>query len=215
MVDTRSGRWLLIIIGLATVALKGFFSAALTGTPILLPVMGILSVTGEWSQRTVLTTFTLVPERPRILVAKLAGGSLLGAVFIAIALVTALAGRAIAAALDRSSGSWSLPPSAVATTLLFAVIAVFTGVAYGLLFMNSPLAIVMYFLLPMAWTTLSETVKALRGPAGWLDTNRTLNPLLEEGVTAEEWARAGTSLAVWLLIPLLAGLIRLTRREVK
>ena len=28
---------------------------------VLLPVLGILSMTGEWSQRTALTTFTLVP----------------------------------------------------------------------------------------------------------------------------------------------------------
>ncbi|GAA4152048.1 ABC transporter permease [Actinomadura keratinilytica] len=230
MTDTRSGRWLLILIALTAAAmtpvmlfaapeeertLAGFFSAALTGVSLLLPVLGILSVTQEWSQRTTLTTFALVPGRHRVVSAKLAAGSLLGAVFVATALAVAAVGRGLAEVLGRSDGAWTIAPSRVATTALFAVIAVFSGVAFGMLFMNSPLAIVLYFALPTAWSVLTETVDALDKAAGWLDTNRTLDPLLEEGVTWEEWARAGTSLVVWLLIPLLAGLVRLMRREVK
>ncbi len=41
---------------------------------VLLPVLGILLVTAEWSQRTALTTFTLVPRRERIIAAKAAAG---------------------------------------------------------------------------------------------------------------------------------------------
>ncbi|MEU6036570.1 ABC transporter permease [Actinomadura sp. NPDC047616] len=230
MTDTRSGRWLLILIALTAVVmtplmlfaapeeertLAGFLSAALTGVSFLLPVLGILSVTQEWSQRTTLTTFALVPERHRVVAAKLAAGALLGAAFVAAALAVAAVGRGLAGVLGRSDGAWTIAPSQVATTVLFAVIAVFSGVAFGMLFMNSPLAIVLYFALPTAWSVLTETVDALKDVAGWLDTNRTLNALLDEGITWEEWARAGTSLAVWLLIPLLLGLVRLTRREVK
>lgn len=228
--DTRSGRWLLIVIALTAAAmtpvvlfaapehertLAGFFSASLTGAAFLLPVLGILSVTGEWSQRTALTTFALVPERHRVAAAKLAAGTALAALCVAAALAVAAAGRGLAEATGRSDAAWTMRPSVVATTLLFAIISVYSGMAFGMLFMNAPLAIVLYFALPTAWTTLTETVDALQDAAGWLDTNRTLNALLEEGITLEEWARVGTSLAVWLLIPLIAGLVRLTRREVK
>ena len=78
MFDTRSGFWLMasiVIIGvLATVGtvlfapdeeLTHYTFAAAIGFPmtIVLPIIAILSITGEWSQRTGLTTFTLVPHR--------------------------------------------------------------------------------------------------------------------------------------------------------
>ena len=37
---------------------------------VILPMIAILSITSEWSQRTGLTTFTLVPHRSRIIPAK-------------------------------------------------------------------------------------------------------------------------------------------------
>ncbi|TDD81124.1 ABC transporter permease [Actinomadura rubrisoli] len=230
MVDTRAGRLLLVLIVLTAVALMpvflfaapkeeqslaDMFSVSQVGVALLIPVLGILSVTSEWSQRTALATFTLVPGRSRVLVAKLLGGICLAAVFVAAGLVVSVLGRAAGGLLGRSGGSWSLPPSLVGTTLLAAVVLVAMGVAFGMLFMNPPLAIVLYFLLPTLWTTLGEMVHRLKGPAGWLDTNRTLESLSNQGVTANEWARIATSLSVWLLIPLVLGAVRLARREVK
>ena len=37
---------------------------------ILLPVLGVMSVTGEWTQRTAMVTFALVPSRGRVVAAK-------------------------------------------------------------------------------------------------------------------------------------------------
>ena len=44
---------------------------------LLLPVMGILLVTSEWSQRTDMTTFALEPHRSRVIMAKLVTGVVL------------------------------------------------------------------------------------------------------------------------------------------
>ena len=48
----------------------GSFAAAI-GFPmaVVLPMVAILSVTSEWSQRSGLTTFTLVPSRGRVIAA--------------------------------------------------------------------------------------------------------------------------------------------------
>ena len=46
------------------------------------------------------------------------------------------------------------------------------GVAFGLAFMNSALAIVMYFVIPIGWSILGETIHALDKPADWLDLSR-------------------------------------------
>ena len=86
MFNTRSGFWLTASIGisavLATAAVIVFgsesamtydnFGAAI-GVPmvIILPIIAILSVTSEWSQRSGLTTFTLVPKRGEVIWAKL------------------------------------------------------------------------------------------------------------------------------------------------
>jgi ABC-2 type transport system permease protein len=90
MIDTRAGFWLLVSNALIAVAsvvvrliwspaeeqtLAHFFSATVEATSVLLPVLGILAVTSEWSQRTALTTFTLVPRRERVIAAKLVRAS--------------------------------------------------------------------------------------------------------------------------------------------
>ncbi|XVQ07870.1 ABC transporter permease [Spirillospora sp. CA-255316] len=230
MTDTRSGRWILILTALLTPALmpviiftvpaeeqslREFFVSSQAAVSILLPVLGILSVTSEWSQRTALTTFALVPGRGRVVSAKLLGSAVLAAAFVAIGLVSAVAARAIGGLAGRSEGAWSLPPALVGQGLLVSAAMVVMGVAFGMLLLSPALAIVLYFLLPTVWTTLGEMIERLRGPAGWLDTSRTFSPLTEPGVTAGEWARVGVSVAVWVLLPLVIGLVRLTRREVK
>jgi len=54
------------------------FDVAAFGLIILLPVVAILMITGEWSQRTVFSTFTQESRRIRVVNAKLAASLLLG-----------------------------------------------------------------------------------------------------------------------------------------
>jgi ABC-2 type transport system permease protein len=83
MFDTRAGYWLMASIGITALLATGgvalFASDAQSiyanftkaiGFPIILPIVAILSVTSEWSQRTAFTTFTLVPGRHRVILAK-------------------------------------------------------------------------------------------------------------------------------------------------
>jgi hypothetical protein len=79
---------------------------------ILLPILGILSVTSEWSQRTTLLTFALVPRRERVTAAKALAACLLGALGLVVCLAAAAVGNLIV------DGSWanrcsrsSRPPS--------------------------------------------------------------------------------------------------------
>jgi ABC-2 type transport system permease protein len=222
MVDTRAGLWLLIVTGLIAAAVvvialaageaadKHFsemYYFALGATSVLLPVIGILAVTSEWSQRTALTTFTLVPERWRVIVAKAAAGVALGLLVLAACLFAAAVGNVIA------GGSWSLGVSGLRNGVVVQAVTMLSGFAIGLLFLNSPLAIVLYYLLPTIWGILGELWDAL--PADWLDTSQTMEPLFENEMAGGDWARLGTSLALWLLLPLVLGLLRLRRHELK
>ncbi len=223
MADTRAGFWLLLTIGLliagiiAIVAiwgeapdqnLAGMFGDAIEITSLLLPILGILSVTSEWSQRTGLATFSLVPERERVIAAKIVGAVALTVIAVAACLLAAVIGNVFA------GGSWSLGLGDIGRGLVYQLIGVLVGIAFGLLFLSSPLAIVLYFVLPTAWAILG-TISALEGAADWLDLSVTMAPLLEESMSGREWARLGTSVALWVWALLAIGIVRLQRSELK
>jgi len=224
MADTRAGFWLLLVIELIAIAIvtitviagndgdKDFFSlfqGTLWVVSILLPVLGILLVTSEWSQRTGLTTFALVPERGRVITAKIVAAIVLSLAATAACLITAAAGNLVA------GGSWSLSLGAVGRGALFETLGLLGGVAFGLVFMNSALAIVLYYIIPTAWSILAQSVHAIEKPAKWLDTSQTVQPLVDGNMTGTDWAQLGTSMALWVGVVMLIGLWRLRRTELK
>jgi hypothetical protein len=229
-VDTRSGKWLVGIIGLISVALVtigvivgtsadrtfiNLFMLTLFPTAVLLPVLGILLVTSEWSQRTALTTFTLVPQRQRIAVAKLLAATLFSLGSLLTSLAMGAIGNLVVIALDRGSGSWRLPAADLGQAALFVTISVLIGVAFGMVFLNSPLAIVLYFLLPIIMTTVAGLISAIRDALVWLDINTATEPLIGNRLTGEEWGHLASATALWLLLPLALGFVRLLRSELK
>jgi ABC-2 type transport system permease protein len=228
LADTRSGLWLLIVIALAAagaIALviaaapddeqvfSGLFAFGLVPAAVLLPVLGILSMTSEWSQRTALTTFTLTPARGRVLAAKLIAAVLIAIATTAATAVLAAVGNLIAAGTG-GDGSWHIEAALVGQLLVNQVVFVLMGSAFGALLMNSPLAIVLYFAIPTLWSVLGEMVKWLHTAAGWVDINVTSMPLSEPGMTGDQWARFGVATLVWVVLPLVAGTVRMLRREV-
>jgi ABC-2 type transport system permease protein len=224
MIDTRAGFWLLLIVGLLAAVivtvtaiwgsaedqnLAEMFRGALWVVSLILPVLGILAVTSEWSQRTALTTFSLVPGRERVIGAKVIAGVGLTFAAVVVCLVVAAIGNLFV------GGSWSIELSQIANGALFEVLGILGGIAFGLAFLSSPLAIVMYFVLPIAWAILGESIHALDGPAKWLDTSRTMEPLVENTMAGGDWARLATSVALWVGVALVIGLLRLRRSELK
>jgi ABC-2 type transport system permease protein len=226
MVDTRAGFWLLLSIQLMAVAVvtlvlasggedqrnfATFLDVTLFATSFLLPVLGILAVTGEWSQRTALTTFALVPQRERVIAAKLAAAVVLTLASVAVCLVCATAGNLIA------GGSWETSLGEIGQGALFETLAMLGGVALGLAFLNSALAIVLFFLVPRVLDVLFEWIRALDKPAEWLEMARATAPLLDPdvGMTGTDWAQLATASGLWVGLFLLAGIWRLRRTELK
>lgn len=224
LADTRAGLWLLIVIVLAALGtmviqlifnhdsdqtLNNYLQFALLPVSVLLPVLGVLSMTGEWSQRTALTTFTLVPARGRIVLAKLAAGVVIAVLATAITL-----GLAALANLIAGGHGWSIGAAVLGQTLLGQVLGVLFGLGFGALLMNSPVAIVTYFAVPTVWSILTATISGLKHVAPWLDFNAAGMPLGEPGMTGGEWAHLGTASALWVLLPVVLGTVRVLRREV-
>lgn len=187
-------------------------SVAITPASILLPVVGILLVSSEWSQRTTMTTFALVPQRSRVLLAKLLAGVALALASFAICLAIALLGTASFS--QPPAGTWAMPAGLLGQMLLIVVLGMAGGVAFGAVLLSSAPAIVLYFVLPMVSAGLGA-ISWLEGAARWLDQTRSMAPMTEELMSATEWARLGTTLALWLLLPLLVGWWRILRSEAR
>ncbi|MGZ8649238.1 MAG: ABC transporter permease [Solirubrobacteraceae bacterium] len=224
MADTRAGFWLLLVIALLIAAITaigviwgetpdrdfdGLFSAAIQITSVFLPVLGILAVTSEWSQRTGLATFSLVPQRERVIAAKVVAAVALTAIAVVACLLAAAVGNVF------SGGSWNLSRGELGTGLIYELIGVLVGIAFGLLFLSSALAIVLYFVIPTAWAILGEAISALDSVADWLDLGRTMMPLVEDGMSSGDWARLGVSVAFWVWALRAVGIVRLQRSELK
>jgi ABC-2 type transport system permease protein len=231
MVDTRAGLALLgvtelLALGIVVVQLlagkpatwtfQAFFFGALTPIGVLLPVLGVLSVSSEWSQRTALTTFALVPRRERVLAAKVLAGCALAALAVGAGALDATLGNLVAAARPHANGSWHVTEATFAAAVLVMVLYVLLGVGFGTLLQSSPVAIVVYFVLPTAWTVAGRLVSWLHDWASWLDLGTTAEPLTRGAWPAGDgWERLTASVALWVGLPLALGLVRVLRSEVK
>ena len=95
--------------------------------------------------------------------------------------------------------------------LLFVLLNVLMGVAFGALLHNSAAAIVPFFALPTAFTAASTALKTI---GQWIDPSRTFGWVLQA-----DWSghlpQILTSTTIWLIAPLAAGLIRTGHREIK
>jgi ABC-2 type transport system permease protein len=234
MFDTRSGFWLMASIvitsGIATVLtvllsdrdeLTFDSFAAAVGSPmsIVLPIIGVLAVTSEWSQRTALTTFTLVPSRSKVIAAKLVDTLAIGFVSMLLALGVGALGNLVTSAITGNDAVWDIPLWTFAQIVLANEIGMLLGFALGLLFRSSPAAIVGYFVvnlvLPGVSGALAEAQQWWADNAGWFDVNVTRFLLFDSELTPKEWVQLGVTSGIWVLLPLLIGLRLVMRSEVK
>jgi ABC-2 type transport system permease protein len=224
MLDTRAGFWLQV----ATVALtvlaviirlavgdpqdhtfRAVLEVALAPASSLLAVAGILLVTSEWSQRTGLITFTLVPLRSRVLAAKLLASLVLAGAAVVVCLAIAAVGVLLAA--PGVDGTWSGGAAMVGQSAVYVTASILTGVAFGAILLASAPAIVATFALPTAWAALAS-IPAFANVAPWMDAN--FDGMSGNVLSSTQWAHAGTSIALWTVLPLLLGAWRISRREI-
>jgi len=232
--DTRSGFWLMVAIAaagvIATGAVLAFandsdltydnFGAAI-GVPmtVLLPVVAILAVTGEWSQRAGLTTFTLVPHRGRVIRAKLVITILIGLASMVLALGVGALGNVVGSGLRGVDTVWDLSFTSILYIVGADLIGMLIGFMLGVLMRNSPGAIVTYFSYWFVIPTISGLLAAnqdwFEKAQPWVDFNYNQGQMYDGGFDATNWAQLAVTGSVWLLLPLAIGLWRVMRAEVK
>ncbi len=234
MFDTRAGTWLLASIGLTAVLASAAVvlwapDAAITfstfgtalGVPmtVVLPIIAILSVTSEWSQRSGLTTFTLAPRRGRVLLAKGVGVAIVGVLGTLVAFGVGALGNLLGAAIAGVDPVWDMSLAEFLRILLAMNLSVAVGFMLGLVFRSSAAAIVGYFVYSFVLPTLSGLLAAFqewfRDLQPWVDFNLAATRLYDASPTGEQWAQLGVTALLWLALPLVGGTVLTLRSEVK
>jgi len=234
MFDTRAGFWLMASVGivsvLATAAVilwapdsaidQETFSSAI-GFPlsVILPIIGLLSVTSEYSQRTGLTTYTLVPWRGRVITAKVIVTLAIGVASMFVALAVGAVGNVLGSAITGLDPVWNVTVQEFGQIVLANVLGMLIGLTLGVLMRSSAAAIVGYFVyslvLPAALGTLAAFQSWFADLQPWVDVNFAITRLFDQTMTAEYWQQLGVTTLVWLWIPLAIGLRAVLRAEVK
>jgi hypothetical protein len=195
--------------------------AGAIGVPmtILLPVVAILSVTGEWSQRAGLTTFTLVPHRARVIRAKLVVTLLVGVASMLVALAIGALGNIVASNLVGVDTVWDLSLTSILYIIGADLIGMMVGFMLGVVTRNSAAAIVSYFVYWFVIPTLSMVLATnqhwFEKAQGWVDFSFNQNRMYDGGFTGQDWAQLAVTGMVWLVLPLAFGLWRVLKAEVK
>src|SRR4028118_858460 len=186
---------------------------------VILPIIAILAITGEWSQRTGLTTFTLVPNRKRVILAKVVASVLVGAASMLVALVLGVAGNVVGPTVTGTDRVWDVSLVHGIDIILASLISLLMGTMLGILFRSSPVALVAYFviayLLPTVFGLLATTNEGFRDLQRWVDLNYAQSFLFEGTLSGVQWARLAVAATLWLVLPALLGLRLVLRSEVK
>jgi ABC-2 type transport system permease protein len=233
--DTRAGIWLLgitaflaaavmvivlivVLVQDEPITLNDFVGVANFISGFLLPVLGIMLVTSEWSQRTAMVTFTLEPHRGRVVLAKLVAGLLLALIVSLIATLSALVVNGVYS-VASGGGDWHFGLLELLGFLLTQVIAMLTGFAFATLLLNTAAAIVVYFaysfLVPTVFAIAAQFLGWFEDVQPWIDFAQAQSPLIDASMTGEDWVHLLVSGLVWLAIPVALGLRRILRAELK
>jgi hypothetical protein len=136
----------------------------------------------------------------------------LSLIALALCLVAAVIGTAIAA--PGIEHTWSLPVGLLGQHVVSLATGMISGVALGAALLASAPAIVVSFAAPLAWA-IAGRLAGLDTVGHWLDPTYSLAPMTEHLMSGLEWARAGTTLALWMVLPLVVGLWRIQRGEIR
>jgi hypothetical protein len=225
-VDVRAARWLLFAAALLAAGAEAvplvfprnvtqdrasYLTWAALGLSRLLPLVLLMAMTAEWSQRTAMTTFTLEPRRGRVLAAKATAGliiSVIAGLFALLAGTVAVLAASHAGRPVAEGWNWSQ----LAGFALFIVLTSAVGMAIGAALHNTAAAIVTYFALAGLFSLLM--IPALAKAGDWINTGQTFGWML-----AGDWsghaAQITVSAALWIALPLAVGTVRTIRREVR
>lgn len=228
LVDTRAGLWLLIGMAVITLGIvviflinapakdlsfQSFVIACAQPLQYLLPLIAAMAITGEWTQRAGLTTFTLEPNRGRLIMSKVvAAFALCAALLVVVVVVSALA-NVVGMPIKSGAGSWDVAAAELRPMLVGVVIFASFGIAMGMVTLNTPAAIVASLFGPLTGAIILA-IPGLRRTSEWTSLFDAWGRLWESN-SVDTWLHLAVAVSLWIVVPLGIGSYRVLHSEVK
>jgi hypothetical protein len=166
-----------------------------------------------------MVTFTLEPSRVRVVGAKLVSILVISVGALVIGVILGAFANMLYGALSSHDVVWGSPGKYAAYYLLLYIFGMATGFAFGALFLNSAAGIVVYFVYSFVFPGLFALGAALMDWFAklqpWIDFNNDQNDLIDATIHGNAWAHLLVSGLIWLVLPLIIGIWRIRRAEVK
>lgn len=230
VVNTRAGAVFLGLIALAVVGMSVVMAiwpgdtgltfglllngSASMGLAMFMPILAILAVTSEFSQRTLAVTFALEPRRGRVVAGKVAAALTTTAVLLVVAVAVAAVVLLGAAVVRGETAVWDVDGGVLVGTLLTLVLVVLQGTAFGLLLRSTPLAIITYLLLPSLFAFVTMFISPIRDALPWFELSNATMPLMEGlALTGTQWAQLASASFLWIVVPGGIGVWRLLKGD--
>ena len=182
-------------------------------------MIAALSITGEGSQRSGLTTFTMVPHRERVIGAKVLTSLSVGVAAMLFAFAVGAIGNVVGTAINGTDMISDVSVVEVRTSCSAACSACSPAPCWASLFRSSVGSLVGYFLyafvLPSLYGVLTPSVGWFQDVRPWIDLNLAESFLFEGKVVGEQWANIAVTTGIWIILPALIGLRLVMKSEVK
>jgi ABC-2 type transport system permease protein len=173
-------------------------------TALVLLALGVLSTAGEWTHKSVQTTYLLVPQRGRVLTSKIAALVVMGAAFAAVDAALSLVMLWVIPDPVAWTGIGQAIGVVIASGAAFAVIGAGIGAALG----NSPAALTGTYLTMLGVMPILSVLKPT-----WAEK---LDPVSSVVNLAQGYSTTTPILVIagWVVVSTVAGTVISRRRAV-
>jgi ABC-2 type transport system permease protein len=187
------------------------FMAISSPISTLFAIVFILLVCDEWTRGTALFTYTFVPQRSKVILAKFL--ALIGFYLVIIPslyLLSALA-AIIASSIYSYSISWLVPLDSVLVLMLPILINLLFGFSMALFTQESTIALGLYFFVPPT-TVVASQLPLIGNFSKWFSLEHS-SSLFVAGATGVTIPQFISSIIFWIAIPCIVGIIRNSKRD--
>ena len=129
----------------------------------------------------------------------------------AVAIAMTFAATQIAASVSGVHASYAGMGASISSIFIAVCFSTLMGTAFGALSSITPAALIAYFAAPLIWSQVGLAL--FKSAAKWLDVSQAIGNISTRELHGV-WPQTMTSIAVWIIIPLAAGLFVTFRCEV-
>ncbi len=172
----------------------------------LLPIIFILLVCEEFTKGTALITYTFVPDRKKVILAKLSVLMITFSLIIVVLMLLTLISSIVSSSMNNYLIDWNVSFISLFKLILPLLINLLFGFSIAVFTKESTIALGMYFVIPPI-TVLATQLTNIGKFFKWISLEHS-SSLFIGGATGVNTLQFICSAVFWVLVPLLLGIYR-------